>query len=87
MAVNCCIDPLAIEGLTGVTAIDVSVADVTVRVFDRDILPHVAVIVVDPAATAVVNPLEPAALLIVATLVLDELQVTVVVKFCVELSE
>jgi hypothetical protein len=79
--VNCCIVPLAIEGLTGVTAIDVSVAAVTVRVVDRDIPPNVAVIVVEPAATAVTNPLEPAALLIVAAPVLDELQVTAVVKF------
>ena len=87
MAVNCCIVPLAMEGLTGFTAIDISVAAVTVRVFDRDILPHVAVIVVDPAATAVTNPFEPAALLTVAAPVLDELHVTAVVKSCVELSE
>jgi hypothetical protein len=38
-------------------------------------------------ATAVANPLEPAALLTVATPVLDELQVTAVVKSCVVLSE
>ncbi len=75
------------EGLTGVTAIDVSVAAVTVRVVDRDMLPDVALIVVEPVATAVANPLEPAALLIVATSVLDELQVTAVVRFCVVLSE
>jgi hypothetical protein len=38
-------------------------------------------------ATAVANPWDPAALLIVATAVLDELQVTAVVKSCVVLSE
>jgi hypothetical protein len=54
--VNCCSVPLAIEGLTGVTAIDVSDAAVTVRYVDRDMPPNVAVIVVDPVATAVANP-------------------------------
>ena len=84
---NCCVVPFAIEGLIGVTAIDVSVAAVTVRVVDPDILPDIALIVVEPVATRVASPLEPAALLMVATPVLDELQVTVVVRFCVVLSE
>jgi hypothetical protein len=66
---------------------DTSVAWVTVRVDDPDILPNVAVIVVEPVATAEVNPFEPDALLIVATPALDELQVTAVVKSCVVLSE
>jgi hypothetical protein len=66
---------------------DTSVAAVTVWVVEFDMPPDVAVIVVVPAATAVTNPLEPAALLMVATPVLDEFQVTVVVRFCVELSE
>ena len=66
---------------------DTSVAGVTVSVVDPDTLPDAAVIVVEPAATGVANPLEPAALLIVATPVLDELQATAVVRFCVELSE
>jgi len=52
MAVNCCIAPLAIEELLGTTAMDVSVADVTVWVFDRDIPPNVAVIVVEPGPAA-----------------------------------
>ena len=42
--------------------------------------PDVAVIVVVPAATAVAKPLEPAALLTVATPVFDEFQVTVPVN-------
>ena len=68
-------------------AIDTSTAGVTVRIVDPDTLPDVAVIVVDPVAIAVVDPFEPAALLIVAMVVFDELQVTAVVKSCVELSE
>jgi hypothetical protein len=74
-------------GLVGVIAIDTSVAGVTVRVVDPDMLPDFAVIVVDPVATGVADPLEPAALLIVATAISDELQVTAVVRFCVVLSE
>ena len=63
-------------GLAGVTARDTSVAGVTVRVADPAVLPDVAVIVVVPAATEVARPFEPAALLIDATAVLDELQIT-----------
>jgi hypothetical protein len=50
-------------------------------------LPDVAVIVVEPAATEVAKPLEPAALLMAATAASDELQVTVIVRSCVVLSE
>jgi hypothetical protein len=74
-------------GLIGVTAIDTSVAEVTVSVVDPDILPDVAVIVVEPAATDVAKPLEPAVLLIAATAAADELQLTAAVKSCVVLSE
>jgi hypothetical protein len=66
---------------------DTSVAGVTVRVVDPDMLPDAAVIVVDPVAMGEANPLEPAALLIVATSVSDELQVTAVVRSCVVSSE
>ena len=74
-------------GLVGVTAMDTSVAGVTVSVVVPDMLPKVAVIVVEPEATDVANPLEPAALLMAETAVLDEFQVTAVVKFCVDPSE
>jgi hypothetical protein len=74
-------------GLVGVTVRDTSVAEVTVSVVAPDILPDVAVIVVEPAATDVAKPLEPTALLIAATPAVDELQVTAVVRFCVVLSE
>ena len=74
-------------GLVGVIAMDTSVAEVTVRVVDPDMLPDVAVIVVEPAAAEVANPLEPVVLLMAATAVLDEFQVTVVDRFCVVLLE
>ena len=51
----------------------------TVRVVDPEMLPDAAVIMVDPPATAVANPLEPASLEMVATEVIDEPQVTDVV--------
>jgi hypothetical protein len=60
----------------------VVVTAVTVSVAVADMLPDVALMVVVPAATPVVKPLEPAALLIVATAVFDELQVTVPVNTC-----
>jgi hypothetical protein len=53
---------------------------------DRPEAPWLAVIVVAPWATLLANPLEPLALLIVAAAVFDELQTTLVVRFCVELS-
>ena len=74
-------------GLVGFTDMETSVAEVTVSEFEPDMLPDTAVIVVEPAATEVANPLEPAALLMPATAASDELQVTVVVTSCVVLSE
>src|SRR5437667_1903800 len=73
-------------GFVGVTAIEVRVAAVTVSVVLPETPPKVAVIVVVPAATDVARPCDPPALLIVATAVLDELQVTWVVRSCVVLS-
>jgi hypothetical protein len=87
VAVNCRVVPSAILGLVGVTTMDTRVAGVTVRVVDPEILPELAVIAVEPAASALANPLEPAALLMVPTAVVAELQVTVVVRSCVVLSE
>ncbi len=76
MAVNCSVAPTLIEGVAGVTAIDVSVAagGVTVNVVEPEILPEVAVIVVAPAATADARP-EP---LMVAMFVADDDQLAVV---------
>jgi hypothetical protein len=74
-------------GLVGVTAMDTSVAGVTVSVVDPDMLPDVAVIVVEPAAAEVATPSVPAALLIAATAIADEFQITDAVRSCVVLSE
>ena len=68
------------------TAIDTNVAVLTVSVVLPEMAPLVAEIVVLPAAAELASPCEPAALLIVATLVLEDTQVTCVVRFCVELS-
>ncbi len=69
------------------TEIETSVAGVTVSVAEPVTLPDAAVIVEVPAAMQDARPLEPAALLIADTAVLDELQVTEAVRFCVVPSE
>jgi hypothetical protein len=86
VAVNCRVVPSTMLGLTGVIAMDTSVAEVTVNVVDPDVLPNVAVIVVEPADADVASPLETA-LLMAATPAADELQVTDAVRSCVVLSE
>ncbi len=68
-------------------ATETRVAGVTVNAAEPDTLPDVAVIVVEPVATGVTSPLDPAALLIVAIDADDDAQVTVVVRFCVVPSE
>ncbi len=73
--------------VAGVTAIETSVAALTVNVVVAETLPDAAVMVTEPAATDAASPLEPAALLIVAMAVFEELQTTNDVRFCVELSE
>ena len=57
-----------------------SLAGVTDSVVDPETLPNAAMTVVDPEATEVANPLEPAVLLMVATAAEDELQFTNAVK-------
>ena len=90
VAINCCVVPLAILGLTGVTPMDDRVAAVTVNVVLPEISPDVAVIVMGPpTVNAVASPLEPAALLMDAT---GEgfgvvVQVTDNVRSCVVASE
>jgi hypothetical protein len=80
--VNCCVFPAVTVGFTGVTAMDTSVAAVTVSVVLPEIAPLVAEIVVPPAFNAEAKP----AALIVAVVVLDDAHVTLAVMFCVELS-
>ena len=83
---NCCVVPLAMLGVAGVTSIDTRVASVTVNV----VLPVTRAAgrryrgAADDAAVA--RPFEPAALLTVATAPSDDAQVTWVVRSCVELS-
>ena len=77
MAVNCCVVPSAMLGVGGVIAIDTNAAGVTVKVTGADVMPPLAaVMLLVPAATDVARPWEPAALLIVATEVVADAQVT-----------
>ncbi len=82
VAVNCCVLPAVTVGFAGVTAIDTSVAAVTVSVVLPEIAPLVALMVVPPAFSADAKPVA----LIVAVVVLDDAHVTLAVMFCVELS-
>ena len=61
-------------------------AVVTVSVVEPEMLPDVAMTLVEPAATPVARPLEPAALLMVAMELSDRLQRTEFVISCVVLS-
>lgn len=62
---------------------DTSVAAVTVNVVLPEIAPNVAVIVVMPVNSEEASPLEPAALLILAIVRTEEVQVTTDVRSCV----
>jgi len=87
VAINCFVNPCAMLGLVGVAVMDTSAALVTLSVVVPAMNPDIAVIVVEPTATDVARPLEPAALLIVATDPAEELHVTNDVISCVVLSE
>ncbi len=71
-----------IEGFVGVTVIETSVGAVTVNSVESKIVPDVALIVEEPVPTPLASP----AVLIVATVLVAELQVTLPVRFCVLLS-
>jgi hypothetical protein len=87
VATNCLVVPFATLGEAGVTAMDRSVAGVTVRITPGDVtVPRLAVIDVVPAATAVTTPFDPVTLLIVAVAGTEDVQVTLGVRFWVELS-
>jgi len=75
---------LAMLGFAGVTPRDTRVAAVTVKFVDPDIPPRVAVIVVEPGLTVVVNPFDPGRLLTDATPATEELHATELVRSCVE---
>jgi hypothetical protein len=84
MAVNWDLSPLAIVAFAGVTPRDTRVAAVTVTVVDPDTPPKAAAIVVEPGLVAMVNPFDPETLLTEATVELEELHVTELVRSCVE---
>ena len=82
-AVNCCVCPAGIEALEGVTAIEFSVAFVTLSEELLDTPANRAVIVDDPFATPVATPAVVALLLMVATPGLEEVHVAKTVRSCV----
>ena len=73
-------------GVAGITAIDTSVAGVTVKPVDPAVPPRLAVMVTDPIASDAARPFVPAALLTETTVVSDELQLTELVRSWVEWS-
>lgn len=80
IAVNCSVEPMFNEPDGALTAIDCSVAEVTVstNVFDTTPLCDALMLVVPPVS-AVAKPVA----VIVATAVFEELQATELVRFCV----
>ena len=81
VAASCNVEPSPMVGLSGVTAMDESAF--AVRMVEPE-TPNVALMVVEPAATAVASPRDPETLLMVATPLFDVLQATNVVKSCTE---
>ncbi len=77
---NCCVVPFAFDEFRGDIEIDVKTAGVTVSTVAPLPDPSAAVMVVVPAATPVAFPFAPAALLMVAMAVLDEVHVTLAVR-------
>ena len=67
------------EGFAGMTAIDTKVAGDTVRLLEPLTAPDVALMLAFPTATAVTSPV----LETVAVAAEEELQVTMLVRFCV----
>jgi hypothetical protein len=83
VAVNYWVVPSAIEEFSGDNAMEDSATALTVSVVEPVIDPSVAVMVVCPVRTLVASPFVPAALLIVATAGVVDVQVTAPVMFCV----
>ena len=81
-AVNSCVVPSAMDGTAGVTEIEIRCAATTVSVEVSVKEPTVAVIVVEPAATVAANP----ELLMVATVVEEDVQVTPLTRSALEPS-
>jgi hypothetical protein len=79
VAANCWLVPFAMVALEGATDSEVSTAGVTVNVAEPLIVPDKAVMVALPCTTLVASP----PLLTVAIGVAEEVQVAVLVRFCV----
>lgn len=80
IAVNCSLEPMFNEPDGALTAIDCSVAEVTVSTIAFETTPlWVALTVVVPPVSPVAKPVA----VIVATAVLEELHVAELVRFCV----
>jgi hypothetical protein len=78
VAANCWLAPLTIDAFPGLTDNDTRTGNVTANVAEPVIVPEVAVIVVVPGTRLVANP----PLLTVAIVVAEEVQVAVLVRFC-----
>jgi hypothetical protein len=83
VAVNCWVAAFAIVGFAGVTAMETRAAGVTFSVAVPLMIPDAAVIVEEPTPAPVARP----PVVIVANEVTEEVQVTLLVRFCVLLSE
>lgn len=85
VALNCLLVPTMLVEFAGVTEMDATAAEVSV--VEPEMLPEVAVMVVEPKATAVASPLVPWVSPMVATAVSDDFQVTEAVRSWAVLSE
>lgn len=74
VALNCLLAPTKLVEFAGVTAMDTNAAGV--NAVEPETFPEAAVIVVEPAETAVATPFDSAELLIEAIPLFDELHVT-----------
>jgi hypothetical protein len=83
VAVNCCGEPKAIVGFTGLIAIELNVAFVTVNEATPTCPANTAVTVTVPGAIPVTWPYDPSATLIVATDGFDDVHCTELVRSCV----
>ena len=83
---NCCARPRGNETFVGETTMDTADAELTFSTAVPEIAPEVAVMFVLPPAIAFATPAVGDVVLTVATEGLEELQVAVLVRFCVLLS-
>jgi hypothetical protein len=79
MAVSCCVPPITTVGVVGVTAMDTNAGALTVSNVDVLMLPDAAPMVLLPFTSEVARPV----VLIVATVVVADVHVTVLLKFWV----